>query len=48
MTPEKTVQNKILSYLKNLEKEGFTHDTVYVIVKNTPEAEEGKNETIIL
>lgn len=33
---------------KNLEKEGFAHDTVYVIVKNTPEAEEGKNETIIL
>lgn len=33
---------------KNLEKEGFGHDTVYVIVKNTPEAEEGKNETIIL
>lgn len=33
---------------KNLEKEGFEHDTVYVIVKNTPEAEEGKNETIIL
>lgn len=33
---------------KNLEKEGFDHDTVYVIVKNTPEAEEGKNETIIL
>lgn len=33
---------------KNLEKEGFTHDAVYVIVKNTTEAEEGKNETIIL
>lgn len=32
----------------NLEKEGFAHDTAYVIVKNTPEAEEVKNETIIL
>ena len=33
---------------KTLEEEGFGADIVYVIVKKTPEAEEGKNETIIL